>query len=320
MKYVKNYKLFESASDDINHYLDVLETDKEEIKYILIDLIDLGYTISYDISFVGADGKSRIDKRSNENTPKLAINLKAPSDINVQRSKYTDTKLLGYLTRITNHVINTFSDKCEVYYLFGGGSWDITYVFKFPVEKDDTKLKFDTKDLREVLNQSLVSDDFILFDDYTIETSDSFNDNELFKIKIDLNSRDSKATELFSSIIDDEKNNVKRNYSDNEEESFDLIKKILIKFIDNLDKKYNMKFGFESLGSNTLHDNKDLSSHNVRNGRIYYLSKDEKVEFLKLNYNSNFKEYKRSVKSGLFKRRDIRIGLEDKMEIGFKLA
>jgi hypothetical protein len=314
MKYVKNYKLFESASDDINHYLDVLETDKEEIKYILIDLIDLGYTISYDIAFVGADGKSRIDKRSNENTPKLAIKLKAPSDINVQKSKYKDTKLLGSLTRITNHVINTFSEKCEVYYLFGGGSWDITYVLQFPVEKDDTKLKFDTNDLREVLNKSLVSDDFILFDDYTIETGDSFNDNELFKINIDITNRDNKATELFSSISDVE------NYSDNEEESFDLIKRILIQFIDNLSKKYNMKFGFESLGSNILYDNKDLSSHHVRNGIIYYQSKDERVEFLKLNYNSNFKQYKRSVKSGLFKRREIKIGLEDKMEIGFKLA
>lgn len=310
MKYVKNYKLFESVSDDINHYLDVLETDKEEIKYILIDLIDLGYTISYDIAFVGADGKSRIDKRSNENTPKLAINLKAPSDINVQRSKYTDTKLLGYLTRITNHVINTFSDKCEVYYLFGGGSWDITYVFKFPVEKDDTKLKFDTKDLREVLNQSLVSDD-----DYTIETSDSFNDNEIFKIKIDINNPEIKAFDISSTIKDNE------NYSDNEEESFDFIKKILIKFIDNLNKKYNMKFGFESLGSNILDGSKPLSSRHVRKGIIYYQSKDgERVEFLKLNYNSNFKEYKRSVKSGLFKRREINIGLEDKLRVGFKLA
>ena len=160
----------------------------------------------------------------------------------------------------------------------------ITYVFKLPVEKDDTKLKFDTKDLREVLNQSLVIDD-----DYTIDTGDSFNDNELFKIKIDINNRDSKAGELFNSIRDDE------NYSENEEESFDLIKSILIKFIYNLGEKYNMKFGFESLKSeNILDSSRALSSHHVRNGRIYYLSKDEKVEFLKLNYNSNFKEYKRN--------------------------
>lgn len=310
MKYIKNYKLFESLSDNIDYYLNLLETDKEEIKYILIDLIDMGYTVSYDMAFVGADGKSRIDKRSSENTPKLAIKLKAPSDINVQRSKYKDTKLLGTLTRITNHVINTFSDKCEVYYFFGGGSWDITYVLEFPVEKDNTKLKFDISDLREVLNQSLINDD-----DYTIETSDSFNDNELFKIKIDLNDREIKAFDVSSIISGDE------NYSDNEEESFDLIKKILIKFIDNLGKKYNMKFGFESLKSeNILDDSKALSSHHVRNGKIYYQSKDEKVEFLKLNYNSNFKEYKRSVKSGLFKRREVIIGLEDKIQIGFKLA
>lgn len=309
MKYVKNYKLFESASDDINHYLDILETDKEEVKYILIDLIDMGYAISYDIAFVGADGKSRIDKRSSENTPKLVIKLKAPSDINVQRSKYTDTKLLGSLTRITNHVINTFSDKCEVYYLFGGGSWDITYVLQFPVEKDETKLKYETKDLREVLNQSLISDD-----DYIIQSGDSFNDNEIFKINIDINNRNDKALDISKKIKDGE------DYSDNEEESLDLIKKILIKFIDNLDKKYNTKFEFESLGSNILDGSKPLSSHHLRNGIIYYTSKDgERINFLKLNYESSLNEYTRSIKSGFLKRRNITIGLEDKIRIGFKI-
>lgn len=310
MKYVKNYKLFESASDDINHYLDVLESDKEEIKYILIDLIDLGYTISYDIAFIGADGISRGSKLSSENTPKLIIKLKAPSDINVRKSKYKDTKVLGSLTRVTNHVISTFSDKCEVYYLFGGGSWDITYVLQFPVEKDDTKLNFKTKDLREVLNQSIISDD-----DYIIQSGDSFNDNEIFKIKIDINNRSSKLLDISNKIKDNE------NYSDNEEESLDLIKKILIKFIDNLDKKYNMKFGFESLGSNILDGSKPLSSHHVRNGIIYYTSKDgERINFLKLNYESSLNQYTRSIKAGFLKKRTITIGLEDKLRVGFKLA
>jgi hypothetical protein len=305
MKYIKNYKLFESLSDNIDYYLNLLETDKEEIKYILIDLIDMGYTVSYDMAFVGADGKSRIDKRSSENTPKLAIKLKAPSDINVQRSKYKDTKLLGTLTRITNHVINTFSDKCEVYYFFGGGSWDITYVLEFPVEKDNTKLKFDINDLREVLNQSLINDD-----DYSIDLHDS--QLGFAKIKMNINNRSSKIEELLNKI------DVDKDYADNEKECFDIIKKILTNLINNLNKKYNTKFDFESLGDN---DNKDLSSKHIRNGMIYYLSQDgQQVEFLKLGYDSNFNEYKKNIKNGFFKRRDIFVGLEDAINIDFKLV
>jgi hypothetical protein len=309
MKYIKKYKLFESVSDYIEYYLNVLETDDEEIKYILIDLIDLGYTTSYDIAFMGADGKLRVNKNSSEVKPRLILKLKAPSNINVQRTKYTNTKLLSSLTNTTNHIISTFDDKCDIYYMFGGGSWDITYVFEFPIEKDDTKLKFNINDLKEILINSFVSDD-----DYSMELSNS--ENGFSKISLNLNDRKSKSEELLNIITREKEKDL--DYVSNEEESIDIIKKTLMNFIKNLELKYNIKFEFESLKNKRLEDIK--TQQYIRNAIIYYYKNGDKIEFINLGYESSFNEYKTSIKSGFFKKRDIWIGLEDKIKVDFKLA
>lgn len=166
MKNLKSYKLFEMKTyedelPEVDKYLSILGTDREEIKYKFIDLVDDGYEIHYILRFIGADGKRRKTKRTNKEIPVLQI------DVTENKGAFDGKKLKSpeFIQKVHDCIkgfYNMVSDKCEINLEMNGGL-NIEFECVLPAEEDSGKVSITADELESItfkIMNELAPDDY----------------------------------------------------------------------------------------------------------------------------------------------------------------
>lgn len=306
LKYINSYRLFESSNEDLKKvYLDKLGTDEEELQYIVVDLIDMGYELKVSLEFENSTGSTHSKKWAGENTPILKLSLGTPNKMVTNDAKYKDIKLIGTITKVTNHIINQFSDKVDVTYSFGFGNIASTiyYELKFPKENNTERLGVSKTELDELLNKVLTmkanelihpNNNYV----YSLSNEQKGKSSIIFNIR----NRESLKDKLFKKLEDS-----KDDYLENYEDVKVIARSILYYLIDvlNVKLKTNLTFQPKSEGS--------LSGH------IRYKNGDEYYDILEVTDDYDTISYNKIIKRGLFKREKIEIEVVNYFNLTFKI-
>ena len=154
MKFLNSYKLFESTQDEISKYLEILGTDKDDINYIFIDLIDARYEIKYKLFYLDKDGNYNRERRKTC-TPCVMIDIDKPGTKYVgTRQKFKNTEFLFTLYACVDRFIKMFSDKCDIEYSIGS-DMDIEIKCEFPIEEDSNKVELSESDFLNAVRNAI---------------------------------------------------------------------------------------------------------------------------------------------------------------------
>lgn len=305
LKYINSYRLFESSNEDLKKvYLDKLGTDEEELQYIVVDLIDMGYELKVDLKFKNTGGSKNDKKWAGENTPIITLSLGTPNKIVSNNDKYKDTKLIGTITKVTNHIINQFSDKVDVTYSFGFGNIASTiyYELKFPKEDNTERLGVSKTELDEALNKVLDTINYRAANNsdyvYSLSNEQKGKSSIIFNIR----NRESLRNKLFKKLEDG-----KDNYLENYEDVKSLAKSLLQYFMDVLGEKLKTSITFQPKKEGSL------------SGYIRYKNGDEYYDILQVIDDYDTISYNKIIKRGLFKRETIHIGVVNYFNLTFKI-
>lgn len=308
LKYINSYRLFESSNQDLKKvYLDKLGTDEEELQYIVVDLIDMGYELKVSLEFENSAGSTHSKKWAGENTPILKLSLGTPNKMVTNDAKYKDTKLIGTITKVTNHIINQFSDKVDVTYSFGFGNIASTiyYELKFPKEDNTERLGVSKTELDEALNLILelpsinsararANNNYV----YSLSNEEKGKSSIIFNIR----NRESLKDQLFKKLEDS-----KDDYLENYEDVKVIAKSLLQYFIDVLNVKLKTNLTFQPKSEGSL------------SGDIRYKHGDEYYDILQVTDDYDTISYNKIIKRGLFKRETIHIEVVSYFNLTFKI-
>jgi hypothetical protein len=235
---LKSYKLFEmkiyeDELPEVDKYLSILGTDREDINDKFIDLIDDGYEIYYILRFIGADGKGRKTKRTNKEIPVLQI------DVTENNSAFDGKKLKSpeFIQTIHDCIkgfYNMVSDKCEINLEISGGL-NIELECIFPAEEDSNKVSISPDELEtisfKVMNE-LAPDDY-----YCSKSEEGFSAD--VKIEMKPNDIAAKCKQLVDSYKKGD-DTFLTNYNELDE----IKDKILIRLEEELSKKVGKKITY----------------------------------------------------------------------------
>lgn len=304
LKYINNYRLFESSNQDLKKvYLDKLGTDEEELQYIVVDLIDMGYELKVSLEFENSAGSTHSKKWAGENTPILKLSLGTPNKMATNDAKYKDIKLIGTITKVTNHIINQFSDKVDVTYSFGFGNIASTiyYELKFPKEDNTERLGVSKTELDEALNLILElpsinrpENNYV----YSFSNEGKGKSSIIFNIR----NRESLKDKLFKKLEDS-----KDDYLENYEDVKVIARSILYYLIDVLNVKLKTNLTFQPKKEGSL------------SGNIRYKHVDEYYDILEVTDDYDTISYNKIIKRGLFKREKIEIEVVNYFNLIFKI-
>jgi len=288
MKYLKSYKIFESAKSLVDTYLSKLDTTRQDIIDIFQGVVDLGFSPKFKLVYLDKDGKAREEKSSGQETPLLTVKFTAPNEKYIGGSVRFDN--LDYLENLYHSLsmfMSMFKGKCNVEYELDN-MIELKLRLQFDTEYDENKVSVSKEEIHDALESCLS----VIPEGYSSEVVD-----ELRGITLTAKPDTTIGQKLLDQLIASKTAKVISNLEETEKIALDVVKELAKVLSERLKKDIRYVRG--------------ISWYNGTGLFLFNGDKQEQmIAKVRMNNIYNTKTYRADIKRGFLKVDKCEIELE----------